>query len=49
MTNYFITATDTDAGKTYVACALVRALVQASNKVAVYKPNLLAVNLKMGC
>lgn len=38
MTNYFITATDTDAGKTYVACALVRALVQASNKVAVYKP-----------
>jgi len=38
MTSYFITATDTDAGKTYVACALVRALVQASHKVAVYKP-----------
>ncbi|MCJ8321897.1 MAG: dethiobiotin synthase [Colwellia sp.] len=38
MTSYFITATDTDAGKTYVACALIRALVQSSNKVAVYKP-----------
>jgi dethiobiotin synthetase len=50
MTKFFITATDTDAGKTYVACALVRALVhtketlgkiKSSNnkyKVAVYKP-----------
>jgi len=38
MTSYFITATDTDAGKTYVACALIRALVQASHTVAVYKP-----------
>jgi dethiobiotin synthetase len=38
MSNYFITATDTDAGKTYVACALVRALVKNSHRVAVYKP-----------
>lgn len=38
MSNYFITATDTDAGKTYVACALVRALVKKSYKVAAYKP-----------
>lgn len=38
MFNYFITATDTDAGKTYVACALVRALVKRSYKVTVYKP-----------
>jgi len=38
MSNYFITATDTDAGKTYVACALTRALVKKSYKVAVYKP-----------
>ena len=38
MNNIFITATDTDAGKTFVACALTKALVNLSNKVAVYKP-----------
>ncbi len=35
---FFITATDTDAGKTYFACLLTRALVLAKYKVAVYKP-----------
>jgi len=38
MKNYFITATDTDAGKTFVACALTQALINAGNKVATYKP-----------
>ncbi len=38
MLKLFITATDTDAGKTYVAQALVSALVAKSKKVAVYKP-----------
>ena len=38
MLKLFITATDTDAGKTYVAQALVYALVAKKNKVAVYKP-----------
>lgn len=38
MKNYFITATDTDAGKTFVACALTHALVKADKKVSVYKP-----------
>lgn len=38
MKNYFITATDTDAGKTFVACALTKALINLGNKVAVYKP-----------
>lgn len=38
MFNYFITATDTDAGKTFVAQALVKALTNQSKKVAVYKP-----------
>ncbi len=38
MLKLFITATDTDAGKTYVAQALVNALVSKSKKVAVYKP-----------
>jgi dethiobiotin synthetase len=37
-TNYFITATDTDAGKTYVARALTIAFVQSGYQVAVYKP-----------
>ena len=37
--NIFITATDTDAGKTYVAVQLTKALVNSFNKkVAVYKP-----------
>jgi dethiobiotin synthetase len=34
----FITATDTDAGKTFVACALTQALINIGKKVAVYKP-----------
>lgn len=34
----FITATDTDAGKTYFAAALTHALVAAGFKTAVYKP-----------
>lgn len=38
MKSYFVTATDTDAGKTFVACALTQALINAGNKVAVYKP-----------
>jgi dethiobiotin synthetase len=38
MKNFFITATDTDAGKTFVACALTHALVKANKRVAVYKP-----------
>lgn len=38
MLKIFITATDTDAGKTYVAQAIVRALVSDGQKVAVYKP-----------
>jgi len=35
---FFITATDTDAGKTYFACLLTHTLVLAKHKVAVYKP-----------
>ncbi len=38
MTKLFITATDTDAGKTYFAQLLVKSLVAQKNKVAVYKP-----------
>jgi len=34
----FITATDTDAGKTHIACALVNALVRNGKNVSVYKP-----------
>lgn len=34
----FITATDTDAGKTYVAVELTKSLVNLQKKVAVYKP-----------
>lgn len=37
-TQLFITATDTDAGKTLIACALTKKLVQANQKVAVFKP-----------
>ena len=36
--NFFITATDTDAGKTFVACALTHALVKTGKSVAAYKP-----------
>ncbi len=38
MIKFFITATDTDAGKTYVAQLITSALVQKNYKVAVYKP-----------
>ena len=34
----FITATDTDAGKTYIAVGLTKSLVKKGFKVAVYKP-----------
>lgn len=36
--NIFITATDTDAGKTYIAAGLTKSLVSMGKKVAVYKP-----------
>ncbi len=38
MSNYFITATDTDAGKTLVAASLTAAFVATGKRVAVYKP-----------
>lgn len=38
MIKIFITATDTDAGKTYVAQLITAALVQKNYKVAVFKP-----------
>jgi len=38
MFKIFITATDTDAGKTFVATSLVKALTTSANKIAVYKP-----------
>jgi len=38
MKKIFITATDTDAGKTHVAQAVVNVLVKAKQKVAVFKP-----------
>ncbi len=38
MFEIFVTATDTDAGKTYVATTLVHALVACGKQVAVYKP-----------
>jgi len=38
MLEIFITATDTDAGKTYVATSLVHAFVSKGKQVAVYKP-----------
>ncbi len=34
----FITGSDTEIGKTYVACAIVRWLIAASTQVGVYKP-----------
>ena len=37
MKNFFITATDTDAGKTFVSCALIEAL-RNTHKVAAFKP-----------
>ncbi|MDG1751731.1 MAG: dethiobiotin synthase [Thalassotalea sp.] len=38
MIKLFITATDTDAGKTYVAQTLITALIQKNLKVAAFKP-----------
>jgi len=40
MKQFFVTATDTDAGKTFVSCALIHALTRDNNvvKVAAYKP-----------
>jgi len=38
MRRIFITATDTDAGKTYVTASLLRALISAGNKVIGLKP-----------
>ena len=38
MKSFFITATDTDAGKTFVACAITQALINSGKTVAVYKP-----------
>ncbi|MCJ8296795.1 MAG: dethiobiotin synthase [Colwellia sp.] len=32
MKQFFITATDTDAGKTFVSCALIKALIETSTK-----------------
>lgn len=38
MKNIFITATDTDAGKTFVTCALSKAITDHNKRVAVFKP-----------
>lgn len=38
MNIYFVTGTDTDAGKTVAACGFVQALVSNGHKVAVMKP-----------
>jgi len=38
MKKIFITATDTDAGKTHVAQVLINALVKVGKKVSAYKP-----------
>ena len=38
MIKLFITATDTDAGKTFFAQLLVKSLIKQGKKVAVYKP-----------
>lgn len=38
MHGYFITATDTDVGKTWVTAALARTLVADKKRVGVYKP-----------
>jgi len=38
MKKIFITATDTDAGKTHVAQVLINALVRANKKVSAFKP-----------
>ena len=38
MNHFFITGTDTDAGKTYVTCLLLESLRRAGKNVAGYKP-----------
>jgi len=38
MKQFFITATDTDAGKTFVSCALIQALHRQNKSVAAFKP-----------
>jgi len=38
MKSLFITATDTDAGKTFIASALTQALISVGLKVATFKP-----------
>ncbi|WP_286232435.1 dethiobiotin synthase [Thalassotalea sediminis] len=38
MKKIFITATDTDAGKTHIGCAIVHKLTKAGKKVQVFKP-----------
>lgn len=38
MAHYFITGTDTDAGKTYVTCLLLESLRRTGREVAGYKP-----------
>ncbi|WNC70492.1 dethiobiotin synthase [Thalassotalea psychrophila] len=38
MSSFFITATDTDAGKTLIATALTASLVASNKSVAVFKP-----------
>lgn len=38
VSHYFITGTDTDAGKTYVTCLLLEALKRAGKTVAGFKP-----------
>jgi dethiobiotin synthetase len=38
MAHFFITGTDTDAGKTYVTCLLLEALRRQGRRVAGYKP-----------
>jgi dethiobiotin synthetase len=36
--HYFITGTDTDAGKTYVTCLLLEALKREGKRAAGFKP-----------
>jgi dethiobiotin synthetase len=38
MNGYFITGTDTNAGKTYVSCALARRAIAIGHKVLAFKP-----------
>ncbi len=38
MNGFFITGTDTDVGKTWVACGLIGALKESGKSVGVMKP-----------